>query len=170
MLPVENVIQLNVHDRCHCFLASVRIDRGKQAGGYLNMISHFQRLVGDCRADAGWIVSRYGWIQTRTLTGRERRAEGESLNVLGWVSPIAGGLRVVGVVQAQGNVPTVTFLLMSHLPAITPGQTSSSSEIPQCARHLPKESVMRKRMSRIAPFGRICCRRRDTETEASWIR
>ena len=80
------------------------------------MISHFQRLVGDCRADAGWIVSRYGWVQTRTLTGRERRAEGESLNVLGWVSPIACGLRVVGVVQAQGNVPTVTFLLKYSCP------------------------------------------------------
>ena len=55
------------------------------------MISLSGRWVGDCKVGA--VVLNYrlecNLEVAGRLTGRDNKAEGESLNVFGWVSPIA---------------------------------------------------------------------------------
>jgi len=67
------------------------------------------------------------------FTGKERRAEGESLNVLGWVSPIACGLGGGG---AQGKPFQLSF---STRRPIWRRSRNSLPRIARYAQHSPKK-------------------------------
>ena len=83
-------------------------------------------LLGECEQSCAG-------SEQRGPTGKERRAEGESLNVLGWVSPIACGL---GGGAAQGKPFQLSVFYPSpHLPMITKFPPPSS----QVSSTFPKE-------------------------------
>ena len=94
-------------------MVSVRIDRGEREDG--TVPEHdltFPTLGGGLQSRRWDGPSAMQEVEAGVLTGKDNRAEGESLNVLGWVSPIAGGLSVVEVAQAQGNRSSCHFLLV----------------------------------------------------------
>ena len=86
---------------------------GGRERAYLSMISLFQHSEGDCRADAVVYVGRWSSTEERKiLTGRDNKAEGESLKVRGWVSPIAGWRDFC---QARGKKPfRLSFFYLSR--------------------------------------------------------
>jgi len=96
---------------------------GGRVCAYRSMISLFERSEGDCK-DGAVMRGRHmsGNVRTqekaKRLTGKENKAEGESLKVLGWVSPIAGVGLGGGISVGQGKGNHSFFYSFRHVGEI----------------------------------------------------
>ena len=82
---------------------------------YLRRISPFRRLAGDCRACAvgrEMVQEVAGPGAREGLTGRERRAEGESLTVFGWAS----GAMAASAGRSGGGGRTIRAVIALFIP------------------------------------------------------
>ena len=155
------------------FRVCFRTEKGAEGRrrGYLNTTSLFRRLAGDCKAGAvmGLMLAREREREgSSTLTGRDSKAEGESLKVFGWLSPISDRVEGCSAQTGEGRGQQFQFY-SSPLHCRHVGDY----RLPTIARTIPDSDMIstclngQVRSSRVRQT--VCPNRRRTGTSAGCI-